>query len=123
MHRVSTQAVDRKVRECATELRDSKLLPKLALSDMHASHAMYHKHCLVALYNHMHTHENAQSASSNSPMLAASVALADLTMFIDKSRSDSETAPVFKLSDLAKIHSSRLNELGMNLICMLFLHD
>ena len=39
--------------ECATKLCDTVLLAKLAVSDMHALDAQYHRNCLIAVYNHM----------------------------------------------------------------------
>ena len=51
IHEASTMDIDSRVRECAFKLCDTKLLAKLAMSDMHALHARYHRKCLIALYN------------------------------------------------------------------------
>ena len=52
LHEACTKQIDEKVRKYATELRDSKLLAKLAAgSDMVAIDAVYHTKCIVAFYN------------------------------------------------------------------------
>ena len=43
LHKASTTDIDTHVRECATKLNDSGLLAKLAMSDMHALDALYHR--------------------------------------------------------------------------------
>ncbi len=56
LHAASTTNIDCTVRECATELRDSKLLAKLAPGDMVALDAMYHLSCLTDLRNRLRAH-------------------------------------------------------------------
>ena len=52
MHLVSTTNLDRNVRKCTMELQDTVLLAiKLATADMISQNAVYHRTCLVALYN------------------------------------------------------------------------
>jgi len=55
MHKTRTKMIDDRVRECATKLCDTALLAKLAVSDMHALDAQYHRNCLIGLYNRMHS--------------------------------------------------------------------
>ena len=59
-HSVETFGVDHKVRECALALADSKLLAKLATSDLMAIEAKYHKNCLTSLYNRRRSLERTQ---------------------------------------------------------------
>ncbi len=46
---VGHEGLDGTVRNCAEDIGDSVLLAKLALGDMHALDAVYHKNCLSAL--------------------------------------------------------------------------
>ena len=41
------------------------------------------------------------------------IALAELVAYIDDLRMSADVAPVFKLSDLVKLYSSRLEQLGV----------
>ena len=45
--------------------------------------------------------------------LSHGIALAELLAFINEERMDEDVAPVFKLSDLVKLYSSRIKELGV----------
>ena len=47
----STSKIDTRVKQCALELQDGKLLAKLSTGDMVALNAKYHINCLAALYN------------------------------------------------------------------------
>ena len=49
LHRASTTNIDKRVRECAEKLCDTSLLAKLAMADLHALDAYYHRSCLLAL--------------------------------------------------------------------------
>ena len=51
LHSALTFEVDKKVRESATLLNDSKLIAKLSSGDLIAIEAKYHSKCLVRLYN------------------------------------------------------------------------
>lgn len=51
LHSASTLEVDKKVRDCAVLLNDSKLTAKLSVGDLIAIEAKYHAKCLVGLYN------------------------------------------------------------------------
>ena len=105
-------SVDNRVRIAATELRDSKLLAKLAEGDMRAIDAVYHKHCMTTLYNRYRCHiaipvERTQKDSLDS------IALAELISYIEERRKDSsESITYFKLSDLARLYKNRLVQLG-----------
>ena len=45
--------------------------------------------------------------------LSRSVALAELLTYIDESRMDEDVAPVFKLADIVKLYSARLQQFGI----------
>ena len=110
--RASTGAIDNRVRDCATALGDSQLLAKLAMSDMHALDALYHKHCLIALYNSTRKFSREQDLPyhGDSSISTEAVVFAELASFIREMASDDSTAPVFKLSDLSKMYTSRLKD-------------
>ena len=51
LHRAQTLMINTKVKQCATDLEDTKILAKLSEGDMVALDAVYHTKCLAALYN------------------------------------------------------------------------
>ena len=110
LHRASTTNIDQNVRQCATVLRDSKLLAKLASGDMHAIDAYYHAKCLAALYKRARTSQS-QNKEESSESSAESIVLAELVSYIEDAQVDAEVMPVFKLSDIAKLYQSRLKQL------------
>ena len=64
---------------------------------------VYHKNCLVALYNRAKRprHENTQE---NTERQYQGIALGELVSYIDEIRAESTTSiPVFKLTKLAKL--------------------
>src|SRR6218665_1469751 len=63
LHEVMTLELGTRVRECALELSDDRLLTKLATSDMVATEAKYHSSCLVHIYNRRRSYECAQYSS------------------------------------------------------------
>lgn len=77
---------------------------------MHALDAYYHASCLTALYNRARNIRSSQEeeVTDTSHVSLEAIALAELVMYI-------EEAPrpiVFQLSDLAKMYSSLLEQLG-----------
>ena len=116
MHKASTTEIDTHVRECATKLNDSALLAKLAMSDMHALDAQYHRKCLVALYNCMRQYSNQSNPnpSNDCTLSEQAVVLAELASYIEESALNDSMTSVFKLSDLAKLYAKRLNQLGFS---------
>ena len=51
LHEVSTCSLDTRVRKCAHDLQDERLLAKLSAGDMIAQDAKYQSRCLVSHYN------------------------------------------------------------------------
>jgi len=83
---------------------------------MIATDAIYHINCLTDLFNRARTKRNEiEINASNFDNSLISTAFAELAAYVDECRMDPERAPVFVLVDLAKLYSSRLNELGENL--------
>ena len=114
LHKASTLELDARVRKCALELQDKLLLAKLSLGDIVAQDAEYHIKCLVALYNRARA---SKSCSSDCDVDAINhgVAFAELVSYMEETRIDNLVAPIFKLSDLANLYSSRLEQLGTKL--------
>lgn len=113
LHSACTFEFDRKVRECASLVNDSKLIGKLA-RDMVAADAKYHLKCLVNQYNKarkVKCSSGNASSSSYKPIDMDELAFAELVAFTDESLQDEEPV-VLKLSDLVKFYSSKLSELG-----------
>ena len=70
--------------------------------------------CLVALYSKAAVlHAEDLDQHDRSDKLSHGIALAELLAYIDEERMDEDVAPVFKLSDLVKLYSSRIKELGV----------
>ena len=51
LHDVCKFDVDVRVRKCAIELEDTKLIANLSPRDLVVQEAKYHHHCLITLYN------------------------------------------------------------------------
>ena len=115
MHKARTKMIDSRVRECATKLCDTALLAKLAVSDMHALDAQYHRNCLIGLYNRMRSKQSdcQDSTPHTNSMSVEALALAELVSYMEESAEDDSTVPVFKLSDLTKLYTELLNQLGV----------
>ena len=113
LHRASTLEIDRKVRESARKLERDDLLAKLSAGDMVAIDALYHAKCLSSLYNDVRTLENKSNSDENAPLNLHGLAFASLVSHVEDYRNSDEIAPVFKLADLVKLYTTRLQDLGM----------
>ena len=80
---------------------------------MPALDAMYHSRCLSSLYRRATKVEMSDSMPNNDS-LYPSIVLAEVVSFIEESRSESNTNPVFKLVDLSKMYVQRLEQLGVD---------
>ena len=111
LHNVSTFDVDIRVRQCALKLQDKPLLAKLSAGDLIAHEAKYHAQCLASLYNKA---RDMKTEVSNEDGVNHGIAFAGLISYIEEVRiaKDSVIAPVFKLSDLVSLYTSRLEQLG-----------
>jgi len=116
LHHVRTMELDRRVKECAMALGDSRPLAKLANGDMIAIEAKYHASCLAQLYNRHRSLERAhyQQLSTNTSLTESlnSIVFAQLTAYIEEVRSVANIAPHFKLADLKKLYGERLQQLN-----------
>ena len=89
--------IDSRVRECATKLSDTALLAKLAVSDMHALDAKYHRNCLIGLYNRMRSHQsNSENGTSHTNSISVEAsALDELMSYMEDLAQDDDMVPVF----------------------------
>ena len=101
-----------RLKECALQLQDTILLVKLSAGDMISQDAVYHKNCLVALYNR-EKRSHPGNTQENAERQYQGIALGELVSYIDEIRAESTTSiPVFKLTEFAKLYSDQLEELG-----------
>ncbi|XP_041462085.1 uncharacterized protein LOC121413358 [Lytechinus variegatus] len=108
LHHASTMDIDKNVRRCATELGDTELIAKLCAGDMVAIKAKYHRNCLRSLYNRI----RPIAPKDDDADQLHGIAFAELVVFMEERRADEDIAPVFKLSDLAHLYKTRLEQLG-----------
>jgi len=112
LHEAATFQLDSRVRSCAMILGDMDLQTKLNAGDMVAQDAKYHRNCLVNLYNRVRKIKEMSSKSSNDEQaLVEGLAFAQLVVFIEEALAEGETAPVFKLADLAQLYASRMEQM------------
>lgn len=112
LREASTFRLDSRVRRCALDLQDERLLAKLSAGDMVAQDAKYHAKCLATLYNKTRSLQDKQKMDTTDEVNHG-IALAELLSFIEETRIDEEHTPVFKLADLVKLYSNRLEQLGV----------
>ncbi len=106
---VATLDIDAKVRQCAEDLQDTKLLAKLAVGDMPAIDAKYHSNCLTSFYKrHEKLSKPEEKDTTNNGVHG--IVFAELIAYIEEGRG---TTPSYKLADLAKLYNSRLGELDI----------
>jgi hypothetical protein len=109
LHKAATLAIDTRVRSAATQLQDRKLLTKLASGDMHAIDAVYHASCLAGLYNRVRKMQQTSANENEAQSISLeAIALAELVSYIEENRQQG----TFVLSNLVKLYSSTLKELG-----------
>ena len=80
---------------------------------MVAIEAKYHVKCLVALYNKVRKLEIAAPSESSKEKSLYGIAFAALVSYLQEFREDQQNVAVFKLADLAKMYTAKLQELGL----------
>ena len=111
---VTTFSVDERVRQCAILLQDFKVLGKLSKGDLIATEAHYHARCLVAYYNSAKRLKvTDKDTVSDTDMNVQGIVLAELIAYIEDIRSNQSIAPVFKLTELKKLYTSKLAAYGI----------
>ena len=115
LREVATKCLDYSVRKCAHDLQDEYLLAKLSVADIIALEAKYHPQCLVSLYYKaaaLKMKALKMKDKHDKSDVNHGIALAELSAYIEDARME-DIAPIFELSDLVKLYSSRLEYLGM----------
>ena len=91
------------------------MLAKLSAGDLISQEAVYHSSCLVSLYNKA-IRNRTESSGDKTDKMFQGIALAELLSYIEETHTESTNSiPVFKLADLAKLYTSRLKQLGVNI--------
>ena len=114
-HQAVTLELDQRVRQAAEFLEDTTLLAKLSAGDMVAIEAKYHNRCLVSLYNRVRAVQKSDKQCKSKADVFSAVVLAELVTYIEESAREEEIAPIFKLADLNKLYTSRMEELGVEM--------
>ena len=81
---------------------------------MVAQEAKYPPKCLAGLYNRVCGLERMEKSAMSDKDMSHSIALTELVSYIEESCLDSSVAPVFQLSDLVSLYTSRLRQLGLD---------
>ena len=114
MRVASTSKIDTRVKQCALELQDRKLLAKLSTGDMVAINAKYHINCLAALYNPRRSCSLSKNGEQPKEDKLRGLAFAELLSCIDEFFETAETnVPYLKLADLVKLYKTKLKESGV----------
>ena len=108
----STLELDKKVRDCAILLNDSKRIAKLSTGDLIAIEAKCHATCLVKLYNRARPLKKQYSdATDSSSVDLEELAFAELTGHIEECLGQ-QVPGVLTLSELVKFYQCNLEEVG-----------
>ena len=117
LHRAMTENIDRRLKECAHNLNDGKLLALLSAGDAVAQELKYHLSCLTDLYNKERIQlakqnkgsENYPSENSYFPLV-----FSQLVVNIIEAQRNSSSPVVLQLVDLVKLCNERLLQLEEN---------
>ena len=112
LREVCTCQVDYRERKCAHDLQDENLLAKLSAGDFIAQEAKYHAKCLTNLY-YSACAKVSQDQDASDDQICKGIALAEMISYIEEKRQD-EDVKVFRLADLVKLCTDRLNQLGVD---------
>lgn len=93
---------------------DSRLLAKIASTDFIALEVEYHNECYTQFRNRFRSHQRDSVSSENNPnRLTYGAVISELIQYVEETFLYSNTAPVFKLSDLTKLVANRMTCLGV----------
>lgn len=110
----STMSIGETILSHATDLQDTRLLAKLSSTDLVALEAKYHNTCLVKFLNRARSYARAQRQVASDPKrVTYGLVVRELVDYIQDMFLFNETAPVFKLSKLTKLVSTRMVCLGV----------
>ena len=86
----------------------------MSAGDLIAQDAQYHVQCLISLYNR--ARETKASEKSDADTLNHGIAFAELVSYIEDARMDDLVAPIFKLTNLVNLYSTRVKQLGTDVV-------
>ena len=114
--KASTDQIDASVRKAAQELGDADLLRKLAsIWDLLAQDAVYHKICLVTLYNRVKGFRRQQTSTDRTGAMVHGLAFAQVITHIEATcHSDDNVSPVFHMQDLCTLYANYLHSNGIS---------
>jgi len=92
------------------QITGQPLLTKLSAGDLIAQEAKCHAPCLASLYNKVRDTKAQESKVDN---VNHGIAFAGLVSYIEEVCMDNLVVPVFRLTDLMNMYSTRLVQLGM----------
>ena len=112
LHKAATLDLDTRVRQCAVNLQDQRLLARLSGGDLPiAIGAEYYSQCSVSLYNRDRD-KTSTSHDDCDTNTAKRTAFAELISYIQAALEEEDTSPVFQLSVLKKLCVDRVDRLG-----------
>ena len=115
MRVAATYDLDEKVRKCAIDLGDSKLLSKLAEGDVIAIDAVYHANCLTALYKtHTKFLQSSDEITDISNRNVHGIVLAELVSYINESRYELGVKTI-KITELTHLYKECMMSLGFSM--------
>ena len=109
LHEAQNESISTRVKECAINLKDERLLTKLAVTDMHVMHSKYHINCLVDLYNR--DRDRRQKAKIDTDASPESVVLQDIIEDI-KTKVANGDQTTFKLKDISNYFHEKLEQIS-----------
>ena len=80
--------LDRKIRDCALKLQDSKIFAKLGAGDLVALEASYHRSCLISFYRK--AEKTLEKEEDNKKGILNGIAFAELVDYIQNAKKKSE---------------------------------
>ena len=108
----ATFQLDFKVRTCALQIQDQKLLAKLSSGDLIAQEAKYHPACLVDLYRKAQSQNKEKCGTELSEEnIRQGIVFAELIEFIEECKEADRL--VFRLADLTALYVDRLENFGI----------
>ena len=108
--RGSTYKLDSHIQEAALKTGDTKLLAKLSAGDIIAIDMLYHKRCLVDLYNKAKLFGTPPTSSDSDLDEHRGIAFAEVVMYLEEKLS--EEPHIIKLAEAVSLYQNRLDELG-----------
>ena len=112
LNKAATISLDTRVRQIATELRDTKLLAKLSAGDMIAIDSQYHLKCLATFYSRGRSQKRCSNETPHQ-INAESFALAEVVSYIEEyGQLGGDLNHVFKLPDIKKLYCDFLQKFG-----------